>query len=208
MTGFIKKISGFLSGQGGNLINSITESIDRFVTTKEEREKLKQALLKVENNAQQNRFNFIYEMEQLSQKRELEIEQTIRKELDAKRSVLLAELNQGDSYTKRARPTVIYAGLVFILLEMLGLRLVILDSMEANSALIASSNHVFDTFLYTWSGIVSVYAIGRTAEKRGSRNKLNKEKEAMGEVGFHQSSDSQAIVSVVKDKIKNSIKWQ
>ncbi len=60
---------------------------------------------------------FKLELERLLQQRDSEIEQTIRAELSAKERILVAELQQGDAYTKRARPTVVYVGLGFILLN-------------------------------------------------------------------------------------------
>ena len=55
----------------------------------------------------QEKRQFKLEMEALLQKRDGEIEQTLRAEMEAKERVLIAELNQGDNYTKRARPTVV-----------------------------------------------------------------------------------------------------
>ena len=49
--------------------------------------------------------------------RESEIEQTIRKNLEAKERIIVAELQQGDSYTKKARPTVVYFCLIMIALN-------------------------------------------------------------------------------------------
>ena len=50
------------------------------------------------------------QMESLIQDRESEVEQTIRKELESKERIIVAELQQSDNFTKRARPSVIYAG--------------------------------------------------------------------------------------------------
>ncbi len=59
--------------------------------------------------------HFKLRMESLLQQRDAQIEESLRCELQARERILVAELNQGDSYTKRARPTVVYAGLSFIL---------------------------------------------------------------------------------------------
>ena len=68
----------------------------------------------LEEELGQNYLEMLKEMESLLQKPDSEIEQTIRAELGAKARALVAELAQGDNYTKRARPTVVYAGLIFI----------------------------------------------------------------------------------------------
>ena len=72
-----------------SLVESIADVADRFISTGEER------------NA------FKLQVEQLLQKSDSQIEQTIRAELSAKERILVAELKQGDAYTKRARPTVV-----------------------------------------------------------------------------------------------------
>ena len=164
----------FFSSSSGGIIDSIADSIDRFVTTDEEKTKLRMELQKLEVEQQRNSFEFQQQMQELIQKRESEIEQTIRSELEAKSEIMLAELRQDDKYTKRARPTVVYVGLVFILLEIFGLRHIILSKLCADNFedIIKSSDSIFKTFLITWSGVIGVYSIGRSAEKRGLRGKL------------------------------------
>ena len=111
---------------------------------------------------------FKINLEALLQKRDSEIEETLRTELQAKERVLVAELQQGDSYTKRARPTVVYTGLVFAflnaVLKLVGIRWGIpvadLDTL------------IPPEFWLGWSGIVATWSIGRSFEKRGSRGRL------------------------------------
>jgi hypothetical protein len=167
---FISKISEFISGAGTNLIDSVSGAVDKFVTTAEEKEKLKQELLRIQGEQQKNQRNFILRMEELTQQREKEIEVTIRQELNAKKEVLLAELKQDDRYTKRARPTVVYVGLIFILLELLGLRHIIMHYLNIDSEIIANSDQIFKMFLGVWGSVLGVYSIGRSVEKRGTRN--------------------------------------
>ncbi len=92
---------------------------------------------------------------------ELKMTQELTKELEAKERVIVAELQQGDNYTKRARPTVVYVGLgAFIL----------------NYVLIPNIAFAFGTTLVPvefpvefwagWSGIVMTWTIGRSMEKR------------------------------------------
>ena len=84
------------AGGVGKVIGQVGGLIDQFKLSPDEKQKFK------------------LEMESLLQKPDSEIEQTIRAELGAKERALVAELAQGDNYTKRARPTVVYAGLIFI----------------------------------------------------------------------------------------------
>ena len=110
------------------------------------------------------------EFEKLATARLQILEEATREEMAAKTKVLVAELNQGDAFTKRARPMVVYAGLGFIainhvLFPVLG---------RVLSAFFPSL--AFDTsplpdlpaeFWLAWGGICAVWAIGRTREKMG-----------------------------------------
>jgi hypothetical protein len=164
------KIGQFISGSGSNIIETLSESVDRFVTTTEEKEKLKQELLKIQIDQQQNEREFITAMETLTQQREKEIEQTIRKELEVKQNILMAELNQDDKFTKRARPTVVYVGLAFILLELVGLRHILMHKIGVDPSMVENSDQIFKMFLGVWGSVLGVYSIGRSVEKRGTRN--------------------------------------
>ncbi|MCK5380279.1 MAG: hypothetical protein KAJ81_02340, partial [Candidatus Latescibacteria bacterium] len=73
------------SGSVGTLVEQVGGVVDQFHLSGEEKQRFK------------------LELEALLQKRDSEIEETIRTELQAKERVLVAELTQGDSYTKRAR---------------------------------------------------------------------------------------------------------
>ncbi|MGK7395022.1 MAG: 3TM-type holin [Candidatus Cyclobacteriaceae bacterium M3_2C_046] len=203
---FFKKVIDFIAGSGSNVIDTIADTVDRFVKTPEEREKLKQELMKIQEEQQQNQRNFIMEMERLTQEREAEIEATIRAELDSQKEILIAELNQGDNYTKRARPTVVYAGLVFILLEILGLRIMILDAIGVSQAMVQSSNEIFQFFLVSWAGVVGVYSVGRSIEKRGTRNAWTSTITGSGNLRKTSAMD-QVITKNIKEKLKD-FKWQ
>ena len=95
-------------------------------------------------------------------------------EIQAKERIMVAEMQQGDNYTKRARPTVVYMGLAVI---------------AWNYALIPTITGLYATFWsgasakmqpmdlpmefwMAWSAVVGIYSIGRSAEKRGWNGKL------------------------------------
>jgi len=144
-------LSDVFSGSVGGLVKSVGDVVDKFHMSGEEKQRLKM------------------EMQQLVQQRESEIEETIRSELKAKERVLVAELQQGDSYTKRARPTVVYAGLVFIFFNY-----VLVPTIQS---LAGTNIQPFDLpveFWAAWGGIVGTWTIGRTAEKRGASSRLTR----------------------------------
>ena len=134
---------GAITSLVGGLIGPATKIIDDLHTSGEEKLAARQA------------------MEALIQQREAQVEETIRTELKAKQAIIVAELNQSDNYTKRARPTVIYAGLAFITWNYC-----------IAPAVGWGSFPLPQEFWIGWSGIVATYSIGRSAEKRGTRDKL------------------------------------
>lgn len=85
----------------------------------------------------------------------------------ARRDVIVAELTQGDNYTKRARPTIVYAGLAFV-----GLVHVVFPIANALTGIAAPDITLPAEFWWTWGGVTGVYSLGRSAEKRGTKNKL------------------------------------
>lgn len=143
---FISKLTGLV---GGGLVESIGNVADRFIQTDEEK------------NA------FMVEMEKVLQQRDSEVEQTIRAELQAKERIMVAEMAQGDNYTKRARPTVIYMGLLIIAFNYC---LIPLIQMWAEMTIAPFG--LPTEFWVAWGGCVGVYNLGRSMEKRGVRNQF------------------------------------
>jgi len=136
-------IGNILSGGLGSVVEKVGDIADKFHLSGEEKNEFK------------------LQLEALLQKRDAEVEETIRTELGAKERVLVAELTQGDSYTKRARPTVVYAGLVMIFFNYTIAPIIGVGALELPVA-----------FWGSWGGIVATWSIGRSAEKRGTRSKL------------------------------------
>ena len=147
----------FSEGAGG-LLSGIGGIIDKFQLSPKDREQMK------------------LEMEGLLMQKEKDAEDTYRQELQSKTLIMQAELAQGDNYTKRARPTIIYAGLIFIMLELFGLRHFFLFHLYADKAVLTdmmkASDGIFQTFLITWASVAGVYSIGRTVEKSGRANQV------------------------------------
>jgi hypothetical protein len=142
-------ISTILSSATGSLVKDVAGVVDKFVTTDEERQKAQ------------------LELESLLQKRDSEIEETIRTELGAKERILVAELQQGDNYTKRARPTVVYVGLGAIIFNYC-----LVPCIQTVASTPITPFNLPTEFWAAWGGIVATWSIGRSAEKRGTRNKV------------------------------------
>ena len=81
-----------------------------------------------------------------------------------KAEVMKAELSQGDTYTKRARPTVVYLGLLFIFLVHVAFPIAAFFSGKPMPAALSLPTE----FWYTWGGVCSVWMIGRTMERQGA----------------------------------------
>ena len=102
---------------------------------------------------------------------EMEMRQALERReaalLEAQQKVMVAELQQADTYTKRARPTVIYAGLLFIFfVHVFGPLAAAFGGIQVPQLSLPPE------FWWAWTGICGAYVLGRTAEKRGSTAKL------------------------------------
>lgn len=131
---FLSKIFG---GGVGSVVKELGEVADKFVTTSAEKAELRA------------------KFEEILQKRDAEVELTIRAELDAQKEIIVAELNQGDTYTKRARPTIIYVGLLLALLNYTVLPLFGKPGLG-----------VPPDFWFVWGGVAGWYVHSRSADKR------------------------------------------
>lgn len=140
-----------LFGKGiTDVVTSVGDVVDRFTLSKEEKQEFK------------------LEIQSRMMKLEGELEETYRKELDARQEIIKAELAQGDSYTKRARPTIVYAGMLFIFLVYVIVPVIAYISGAEKMPEIQLPNE----FWWAWGTVVGVYGVGRSAEKMGITNKL------------------------------------
>ena len=134
--------STLFSGGASEVVERVGDVIDEFHLSGEEKQKFK------------------LQLRQVVAARESEVEQTIRKNLEAKERILVAELAQGDTYTKRARPTVVYFGLV-----MIGLNYFIVPLISMLSGNPPTPFELPTQFWAAWGGIVATWAVGRSYEK-------------------------------------------
>ena len=145
-------LSKLFSGGVSDVVDSVGGILDKFTLSKEEKAEIKMEmqsrLIQVEN----------------------ELEKTYRKELDTRADIIKSEMTQGDSYTKRARPTIVYAGLLFIFIVYVLVPVIAYISGTPNERLPVIS--LPDEFWWAWATVVGVYGAGRSAEKLGVTNKI------------------------------------
>ncbi len=102
--------------------------------------------------------------------------------VNAKASIMVAEMNQDDNYTKRGRPTLLYAGLVFIFIVHVLIPLLSWLAVFLGKPTTLPTFTLPPEFWWAWSGVCGLYVIGRTSEKQGgaSGGMLGKAMELLG----------------------------
>jgi len=85
--------------------------------------------------------------------------------VEAQKSIIVAEMQQQDNYTKRARPTVVYAGLLAIFLVH-----IILPYVSYFTKATYPEIELPTDFWYVWGGVCAVWFVGRTMERKGSNS--------------------------------------
>jgi len=105
----------------------------------------------------------------------------IQKRDEAKAAIITAEMNQGDNFTKRARPMVVYAGLVmitinYVIFPLIGRFTLMYGSVDEAIAVgnIIAPLSLPGEFWAAWGGIVSTWVLGRSYEKHGNQGNLGK----------------------------------
>ena len=78
---------------------------------------------------------------------------------------MTAEVTQGDNYTKRARPTVIYMGAFLMIMEVFCVRYIILTKLNIPEHLITMSGDVMKGIFDAWTIYGTAYGITRSTEK-------------------------------------------
>jgi len=108
---------------------------------------------------------------------QIQIEQMLEQRetalIDMQRSVITAEMAQGDNFTKRARPSIVYfglaaIGLVHVLLPMLAWLILTLMGRP----IVLPTIELPEQFWFTWGGVCSIWIIGRSSERRGQSGKM------------------------------------
>lgn len=211
-----KQLWNFVTGNAASVVEKVEGAVDDYFYTDEEKasdekgleekkQKFKERMAEITKELTETQSSFKLEVERLISEREERIHDTYRAEINASKDIIIAELKQSDNYTKRARPTVIYAGLIIIFLEIFGVRIWTLNEILAGKdyadSIIASSTEILSAFLYMWGAVAGAYALGRTAEKRGISNTVTQL--ATG----NKTPSADAMAKSIEDKVKEKIKW-
>ncbi|MDD5539200.1 MAG: holin family protein [Candidatus Marinimicrobia bacterium] len=86
--------------------------------------------------------------------------------IESQKSIMIAEMNQGDAFTKRARPMIVYCGLLFIFLVHVLFPMITFFTQEQLPELSLPTE-----FWWAWTGVCGVWVIGRSMEKNGATSK-------------------------------------
>lgn len=104
---------------------------------------------------------------------ELEIQKMVNsvvsEEIASKKDVIVSELKQDDIYTKRARPTIVYIGLVCIVIVHVLFPIITFFTGKTPPDIALP-----EEFWWMFSGVCSVWVFGRSAEKIGSSSSIVK----------------------------------
>lgn len=136
-----------------NVIEKVGDTADKLFTSKEELESFKIELKKLENEAQAKAIDHSLQVEKMIHEAEMEAK-------DMQKTVITEELKQDDKFTKRARPSVIYFGLVAVALNH-----IILPYIAFFTEKTIPEINLPGEFWWAWGAVVGVYAGGRTMEK-------------------------------------------
>ncbi len=94
--------------------------------------------------------------------------EVMQTELETRATIIQAEMNQGDKFTKRARPTIVYTGLVMFFIE-LGVRVY----LQLKVGTMPSETIVPGPMIAGWTVAVGVWSAGRSWEKVTARKNSN-----------------------------------
>jgi len=100
------------------------------------------------------------QMQEILEKRETAL-------IDAQKSIIVSEMQQSDNFTKRARPSLVYSGLLFIFLVHVAFPIAAFFTSKPMPSLTLPTE-----FWYAWTGVCSAWIIGRSAEKRGAAGSM------------------------------------
>lgn len=93
----------------------------------------------------------------------------------AKRDVMVAEMNQGDNFTKRARPAIVYTGLFVIIVNyVLNPWMTYWALMFFKQQVTLPAINMPEQFWLTWGGVCGLYVLGRSAEKGSAGGVIGK----------------------------------
>ncbi|MCK5614614.1 hypothetical protein KAR91_72790 [Candidatus Pacearchaeota archaeon] len=135
-------IGDIFKGAAGGIIKEGGELAKHFITT------------------DKDRHEFEVQLEQVVTERIKSANAMANTEMDRKAAIIQAEMAQSDAFTKRARPAVVYWGMLLITAQIAG------QFFGINVILP-------EEFWYSWSGLVGTWIMGRSYEKGGGSSKAS-----------------------------------
>ncbi len=132
-------LKDLLGGVFGKVLEQGAAIADEFTLSKEEREEFRQ------KDAER--------MLKLQQA----VEETVQARYAAVASTIRAEMEHGDSFTKRARPSLVYTGLAMFVGQMIGSGFGVTFTIP-------------EQFIFTWGGVCGVWVLGRSVERVKTKN--------------------------------------
>ncbi len=151
MVNIVGTIGNLLGFSLEKTVKGVADLAGRFITT------------------DKDRHAFSLEMRRILSKEKGELESSLRAEMNAKKDIIVAELQQGDKVTKWARPSIVYMGLLFIMLDH-----VIFPWMAVFSQMPVPNIHLPTDFWVAWGGICATWSIGRSSERIGINNAMTR----------------------------------
>ena len=148
MGGVLTTISAIASGGIKDLVLGI---LDRIKLAPEKKAEIELQLAQHDMEVQK----LEHELRKIAEERETSI-------VDAQKNIIVAEMTQGDGYTKRARPTIVYAGLLFVFLNY-----VVPTYVGYFGGRPVPEVPIPADFWWVWGGVCGTWVIGRTMERRG-----------------------------------------
>lgn len=109
------------------------------------------------------------ELEKINLEIRSKTEDHITEEIKGRVDIIKAEMAQGDKFTKRARPMIIYAGLFFTFWNYVLPSILIYFGQPTPQPIQLPAE-----FWEAWKVVVSVWSVGRTLEKVGINNKITR----------------------------------
>jgi hypothetical protein len=152
--GFMSILTEIIGGGLGKLVKDV---VGTFKLSPEERQKFELALAENEHEIQMKEYELTVKA--------MEAEAGV---VEAQKAIIVAEMNQTDPYTKRARPTIVYAGLLAIFLVN-----IILPYVSYFTKAVVPPIALPADFWYVWGGVCGIWIVGRSYERvNGKSNSI------------------------------------
>lgn len=137
-------VLGFISG----LFEPVAKLVDDLVLSGEEKLKAKEKIAIIKNDFESKIMDY---------------EKNV---IDKKTEIMVAELNQEDKFTKRARPTILYSGILIVLLNNILLPwATYLFGLFSVTTIVLPTITLPSEFWIAWGGVAGIYSFKRTTEK-------------------------------------------